>query len=66
MSRNQREGRYAGSLNGRHYRTRGVNCIVSTLDVCIELEVRRLGGASRLFDRLFAHIGRSKQAGGVA
>lgn len=59
MSRNQREGRYAGALNGRHYRTRGINNMVSTLDVCIELEMRRFGDASRLFNRLFADIGLS-------
>jgi hypothetical protein len=56
-SRNQREGRYAGALNGRHYRTRGVNNTVSSLDVCIELEMRRKGDAAHLFIRLFGDIG---------
>lgn len=52
MSRNKREGQYAGTFSGRHYRTWGVNCTVSSLDVCIELEMRRMRYASRLFNRL--------------
>lgn len=52
MSRNQREGRYAGALHGRHYRTGGVNNIVSSLDVCIELQMRQRRSTWGMFRRI--------------
>lgn len=53
MSRNQREGRYAGAANGRHYRTRGVNCTVGSFDVAIEQHMRGLRIASREWPALW-------------
>lgn len=52
MSRNQREGRYCGALHGRHFRTHGVNNIVSSLDVCIELQMRQRRCTWGMFRRI--------------
>jgi hypothetical protein len=41
MSRNEQQGKYAGKLNGKHYRTRGVNNIVSTFDCNMEMMWRQ-------------------------
>lgn len=35
MSRNKQEGRYAGKLDSKHYRTRAKSVTVSTLDCVI-------------------------------
>lgn len=54
MSRRQREGKYAGCVEGRHYRSRGVNCMTSRLDVCVELNMRSYRKFAPLFDDLLA------------
>lgn len=52
MSRNKLEGRYAGKLQSKHYRTRGVNNTVSTLDCVLEVEFKKIRQGARMFNEV--------------
>lgn len=56
MSRNKLEGKYAGKLQAKHYRTRGVNNRVSTLNCILHVEFKQLRQSAKMFINEFAKM----------
>lgn len=50
MSRNKSEGKYAGKLQSKHYRTRSVNVHVSMLDCILHIEFKKMQQDARMFN----------------
>lgn len=63
MSRNKQEGRYAGKLGSKHYRTRSASVSVSTLDCVLhthwkDVQRQRRIAMEMLNDGMFGGLGR--------